>query len=246
MNKTDEEILELFYAKDQSEVTEFKEKYGTLCQSIALNKPIKTVELVKGIKAFYVDSYPELPQPKYELDDRYFTPMTTEELFEYYNYSKEISEIIGDNGLFTEVTDENTRHGIYTFSDGSVYDVNIFTFESAVHNGHLADRFTITLSKEMFGQQYIKYFKNAVSPSLLGFSIWYNEGDDTPFLVDRIKDTMFMISATVDEMIDSDNSDREYIEKQIAENGRCCYEVADMMWTTSYKFNIFYNHYGSE
>lgn len=37
MNKTDEEILELFYSKDQSAVTEFKEKYGGLCQSIALN-----------------------------------------------------------------------------------------------------------------------------------------------------------------------------------------------------------------
>ncbi len=37
MNKSDEEILELFYSKDQSAVTEFKEKYGSLCQSIALN-----------------------------------------------------------------------------------------------------------------------------------------------------------------------------------------------------------------
>ncbi|MBD5080902.1 MAG: sigma-70 family RNA polymerase sigma factor [Ruminococcaceae bacterium] len=37
MIKSDEEILELFYAKDQTAVTEFKEKYGSLCQSIALN-----------------------------------------------------------------------------------------------------------------------------------------------------------------------------------------------------------------
>ena len=37
MIKSDEEILELFYSKDQSAVTEFREKYGGLCQSIALN-----------------------------------------------------------------------------------------------------------------------------------------------------------------------------------------------------------------
>lgn len=37
MIKSDEEILKLFYSKDQSAVTEFKEKYGGLCQSIAMN-----------------------------------------------------------------------------------------------------------------------------------------------------------------------------------------------------------------
>ena len=37
MNKTDEEILDLFYAKDQAAIAEFRKKYGALCQSITMN-----------------------------------------------------------------------------------------------------------------------------------------------------------------------------------------------------------------
>lgn len=37
MIKDDKEIIELFSTQDQSAVTEFKEKYGGLCYSIALN-----------------------------------------------------------------------------------------------------------------------------------------------------------------------------------------------------------------
>ncbi len=138
----------------------------------------------------YVDSFPNISLP--ENSEEYFTEMTTKELLDYYGL-----DIIGVNNIgdwldsnkMTEVTDENTHHGIYKLPDGSIYDINSFTFELTEKSADYANKFTITMGKKTrFGQEFDKYFKSVGSVrgsnhSTPGGSAFYNEEKDIIFRI---------------------------------------------------------------
>ena len=154
--------------------------------------------------ALYVDSYPEIPQP--ELDEQYFTPMSTAELLDLYGLCNNIMELINEN-VMIEVVDENTHHGIYNFPDGSVYDINTFTFDLIKPSVHSANRFHLTLGKKTkFGQEFCEYYKQ-IGPkygiAACGESSFYNEDMDILFTVfdyNYMGGTTVMFSASPDEI----------------------------------------------
>lgn len=148
--------------------------------------------------AIYVDSYPEIPQP--EFDDKYFTEMTTKEIFEYYDFYNMIEHFLDTNQIY-EVTDENTRHGIYTLPDGSIYDINTFTFELSKKSYYTANRFTVTIGKRTkFGQEYYEYYKSiGTLGGLPNQSTFYNEEINTMFTVFRYLGMSVMFSSTPEE-----------------------------------------------
>lgn len=181
--------------------------------------PLKVVgNLVQG--GIFVDSYPDVPQP--DFGKEYFTEMSTEELFEYYGLPNKIAEAI-ENKEIIEITDENTSHGIYTLPDGSIYDINTFTFETTYDAELIAKRLTYTVGKETkFGQEYYEFYKaEGIHPGG-NFTAFYNEERDVFFSVHDMVGVNIMCSATVDEILSFDDlklresfkeSDKEEREK---------------------------------
>lgn len=167
-------------------------------------KPIVPLKVVHAVyddpifyfpTAIYVDSYPEIPQP--EFDEKYFTEMTTKEIFEYYDFYNKMEYFLDDNQII-EVTDENTHHGIYNLPDGSIYDINTFTFELTEKTDATAHRFTVTIGKRTkFGQEYYEYYKDVGTlAGLPNYSTFYNEKMDTMFSVFCSMGMSVMFSST--------------------------------------------------
>lgn len=208
--------------------------------------PLKVVvfDEEEGVKyqVIHVNSYPDVPLSVF--DEQYFIPMTTLELFEYYDFHEKVSLALENK--FTEVTDENTHHGIYKFPDGSVYDINTFTFELTDKKdiGSLADRFTITLSKETtFGLDYFNYYNSqGISPGG-GRSQFYNEETDTVFSILRFKETTVLLSGKIDEMIG--DGGYKYFEEEINKE-RCCHMITKLLFDTGCQFLHFYRYHYDE
>lgn len=166
----------------------------------------------------YVDSYPEIPKP--EFDEKYFKEMTTKEIFEYYDFYNKF-EYLMDVNFMVEVIDENTRHGIYTLPDGSVYDINTFTFEVTEKDDDYAHRFTATIGKKTrFGQEYYEFYKNrGMLSGLPNRSIFYNEEMDTMFSVFRAMGMSIMFSSTPEETTSNFFADNPKMQALYGDDG---------------------------
>lgn len=168
------------------------------------------------LAVIYVDSYPEIPKP--DCGEEFFTEMSTEELWEYYGFYRLSFPYWIDDNQIIEITDENTRHGIYTLPDGSVYDINTFTFELAEDrkNEISAHKFTVTMGKHSkFGQEYHEYYKTNDMPlGSRGTSAFYNEDMDTVFSILEFFGGTIMFSSTPDEITSNFfGNDSEMLEK---------------------------------
>lgn len=194
----------------------------------------------------YVDSDPEIPYKS--LDDEYFTEMTTEELIDYYDCYRYLTlkdQI--ESGHLIEVTDENTRHGIYNLPDGSIYDLNTFTFELAENTTQAANRFTVTIGKwTRFGQEYIDFFREHTNGELSingGKATLYNEETNSLFYIARILGVSFMFSGTVDEITHSfyagDPKTTEYGYYYTSDNSRAL--VCSDMLVSTFLYMIDYS-----
>ena len=163
--------------------------------------PDKAVTLGYGQLAHYVlytDQYPEFDMP--DISNAEFTEMSTVELFEYYGLYGIPYRM--EQGEFTEVTDENTSHGIYTFPDGSLYDINTFTFSVKDDEWfHIGKKFTVTVGRNSrFGQEYDQ------EPDYhTGSTYYYDEERETFFFVMEKFGSCVMVSGKVDELSDYDD-----------------------------------------
>ena len=241
----------IFFRNDNTEIKSFDEKLVSkyidedenLEEFLRGVKPVEPVKVIDGYGWFrraYVDSLPEIPKSNF--DEKYFIPMTITELFEYYGYYGKISELI-ENGIFTEITDEHTHYGIYKLPDGSVYDLNTFTFKlrDDAHEEYkygaacTADRFTLTLAKETsFGNEYIKY--NRITDAANTF---YSEKTDTAFYLNILNGITFMFSGTIDDIVGADRM--EHYKEKLDEE-RCCEDIADMINNTEGQFSLYYRY----
>ena len=198
--------------------------------------------------AVYVDSDPEIPQMSYS--EEYFTEMTTKELLDYYDYYNNLKYWIDSNQV-VEITDENTRHGIYTLPDGSVYDINIFTFETTENSLYAANRFTVTLGKKTrFGQEYIDYFRKVSEGKGDLYNsgdnaVLYNEETDTFFSVFKFFGMSIMISGTTDEITNSffagDPETTKYGWNCSTDSSKALI-CAEMLDTTAANFRVYGHH----
>ena len=162
--------------------------------------PYKAVTLgFGGNRANYVlytDQYPEFHMP--DAGEAEFIEINTSQLFEYYGfycipYRMELGE-------FIEVVDENTCHGIYILPDGSVYDINTFTF-TATYERNFGKKFTVTLGRNSaFGQEY-----NPEPDYAAGRTYYYDEERETFFFITEKFGSCIMISGKVDELSDFDD-----------------------------------------
>ncbi len=153
-------------------------------------------------RGVFLDSYPEVPLP--DIENGHFIEMSIKDLFEYYNFPvhNNILNLI-DKKELVEVTNENTHHGIYILPDGSIYDINTFTFEATYDSMYHAKRFTFTVGKEStFGQAYYKCYDEALkNPQLMSSYIaFYNEEKDILFSIRNVDGITYMFSGTVDEI----------------------------------------------
>lgn len=151
-------------------------------------------------RGLFIDSYPEIQKP--DINKEYFKEMNTKELLEYYGIQTNIIKLI-ENKEMIEVSDEDTMHGIYTFPDGSIYDVNTFTFEMTYDSMYHAKRFTFTIGKEStFGQAYYKCYDEALkNPQIKGSYIaFYNDDNDIFYSIRNVNGITYMFSGTVDEI----------------------------------------------
>lgn len=169
---------------------------------IAVDKAV----LIEQTNVLFTNQYPEITVP--DLSGAQFTEMNTSELCEYYGLEKILSGITfgytASSGetitRFTEITDENTAHGIYTFSDGSCFDINQFTFETEDFPDR-PKRFTVTVGKKwLFGREYDP------SPDFkVGQTVYYNEEKQSFFMVYEKYGSCIMISGKLDELSDFDD-----------------------------------------
>lgn len=145
----------------------------------------------------YTNQYPKIPQP--DLSEAYFTEMSTFELCEYYGLLNIPCEM--EQGGLIEDTNENTSHGIYTLSDGSTYDINTFTFKVPYDTGIHGKKFTVTVGRNTtFGEEYNQ------EPILeAGKTVYYNEADETFFMVFEKYGSYITISGKADELSDFDS-----------------------------------------
>lgn len=166
--------------------------------------PIKINGGGHGIGIF-VDSYPEIPEP--DFDKEFFCEMSLEDLLEYYGIYNNILELIKNNEII-EITDKSVLHGIYTFPDGNIYDINTFTFKLTQHSMIAGNQFTLTIGKKStFGHEYYKYYKEAGILPGGEYTAFYNEKKEILFSVHNIEGVTFMLSGTVDEIADIDGID---------------------------------------
>lgn len=154
--------------------------------------------------AVYVDSDPVIPYQSF--DEEYFTEMTTEELIDYYDCYMFLKVWLEEDEL-TEITDENTHHGIYKLPDGSIYDLNTFIFERKEKTTYYANRFTVTIGKwTRFGQEYVDFFRECTNGELCNgsdYAALYNEETDSVFSIYKSFGVSIMVSGTVDEITGS-------------------------------------------
>lgn len=212
---TGEETIETVSETDSGEVSEAdetdtsaEETQPVISEAVEPIVPLKVVHTVGSSYDFptgiYVDSYPEIPQP--DFGQEYFTKMSTKELLEYYGFFNNFEYYLDDNQMI-EIIDENTPHGIYTLPDGSVYDINTFTFELTKKTEYSAHKFTVTAGKKTkFGQEYCEYYKKMIEEGYKRFfyaplgTSFYNEEKDTLFTVFNYYGVAVMFSATPEEI----------------------------------------------
>lgn len=158
--------------------------------------PDKAV-FVEHTNVLFTDQYPEIPKP--DLSEAQFTEMSTSELCEYYGLLNIPCEM--EQGGLIEDTNENTSHGIYTLSDGSTYDINTFSFKVPYDTGIHGKKFTVTVGRNTtFGEEYNQ------EPILeAGKTVYYNEADETFFMVFEKYGSYITISGKADELSDFDS-----------------------------------------
>ena len=155
---------------------------------------------VGTINVMYVDSYPEFFQP--DTSAAKFTPMSTSELMRYYGLDNLQSEM--EQGNLTEVTEKNTSHGIYTYPDGSIYDINTFTFITSYDDLECGKKFTVTAGRaSTFGQEY----SDEPDPVWGTTPKYYNEEKETFFVIHEKFGSCIMISGKVSELTDYDDKE---------------------------------------
>ena len=159
--------------------------------------PYKAVRIDNKFNVLFTDTYPEFTAPA--AGEAQFTKMSTLELMEYYgmlNMAEGIRE-----GTFIEITEGNASHGIYTYPDGTVYDINTFTFKTAKDTVDFGKKFTITAGRAtVFGREYDqKTYPTLLSPK------YYNEEMDTFFVVREVYGSCIMVSGKPEELTDFDN-----------------------------------------
>lgn len=167
--------------------------------------PKKVVNLSYAKDIVYTDLYPEIPRA--DFDEKYFIEMTSEELYDYYGF-KSAGRLIKE-GRLTEIRKDDSRRGIYKLPDGSVYDINTFTYENKEDDDIYiyGKRFTVTLSKEtVFGESFD--CDNAEYENRAGkYAYFYNESTRTFFLRKNYEDFGFciLVSGNTDELSDFDS-----------------------------------------
>lgn len=202
-------------AADDTDTTD-EETQPVVSEAVEAVVPYKIIQNVDDdlgfnfTTALYVDSYPKIPQPDFERE--YFTEMSTKELLDYYGFFNNIAYYLDSNQII-EIVDENNPHGIYTYPDGSVYDINTFTFELTEVSVNSANKFTVTVGKKAkFGQEYCEYYKNKGSFYKCFLhrpmnSLFYNEEKDLLFTVFKYYGVTIMFSATPDEITNNNFAD---------------------------------------
>lgn len=229
----------------------------------------------------YVDSYPYIPQMENmqeyftemtteELIEYY--NCFSDDMYKYYNDSSDgtgenlglpglddIKEYPYDNALkhwldtnqVVEVIDENTCHGIYNLPDGSVYDINTFTFELTEASNVSANRFTVTIGKKTkFGKEYFDYYgkvRDDGIPKAGGRRFFYNEDKDMFFALTDYLGVIYMFSGTTDEITKSffagDPEEAEYGYYTPIDNNKALI-CADMLSTIKLNFfSVAWNPY---
>ena len=182
------------------EMVDFEAVWGTGGGTTQMTHivPDKVVR-IGTLDVMYTDTYPEFTAPS--AGEAAFTEMGTVELMEYYGMENMVKEILEEN--FIEINDENTAHGIYTYPDGSVYDINVFTFKTSYDSLITGKKFTLTLGREtIFGREY------SDEPNVWGTTPkYYNENRDTFFVIHELFGTCIMISGEVDGLTDYDDSE---------------------------------------
>ena len=158
--------------------------------------PYKAVR-VGSVDVMYTDSYPEFAAPA--AGEATFTEMNTLELMEYYGMGYMI-ELINE-GSFIEVGDGNAPHGIYTYPDGFIYDINVFTFKTSYDDLNVGKKFTLALGRETtFGREYSDEGNDwGITPK------YYSEDRDTFFVIHELFGSCIMVSGKVDELTDYDD-----------------------------------------
>lgn len=185
---TGEETIETVAETDNGEAsmtadtdTSSEEMQPPISEVPAPVVPLKVVGSFNDYAVIYVDSYLEIPQN--DFGKEYFTEMSTEELLEYYGFFNNIADLIANDEI-VEITDENVPHGIYTLPDGSIYDINVFTFEFKNNDMSKPHRFNLTVGKETkFGQEYCAYYEEEGILPGGQYTAFYNEEKDTLFSV---------------------------------------------------------------
>ena len=159
--------------------------------------PDKVVK-VGTVNVMYTNSYPEFIEPT--AGEATFTEMSTSELMEYYEIDNILYGI--EQGDLIEVVNENTSHGIYTFPDGSIYDINSFTFITSYDDLYYGKKFTVTVGRaSTFGHEY----DMEPDPVWRTTPNYYNEEKETFFGVYEKYGSCIMISGKVNELTDYDD-----------------------------------------
>lgn len=205
--QTDTDNTETFSDTEASGKTEPLDYEGPRVEHIVPDKAV----FIGNTNVLFTDQYPDIPKldlSEARFKEAQFKEMSTLELCEYYGLEEIASGI--QNGYYTsdrekvtnltEVTDENASHGIYTFPDGGVYDINTFTFETEDFPDR-AKRFTVTAGKKsIFGLEYDPRPDFKVSQT-----VYYNEEKETFFMVYETYGAFVMISGEIGELSDFDD-----------------------------------------
>ncbi|MBD5080900.1 MAG: hypothetical protein HDT44_03960 [Ruminococcaceae bacterium] len=244
-NQTNEAEITETAAEEKTEPS----AYSKPLEEIGKIVPIKVLDIIddrpfvdeldRKNQMVYVDSFPQIPQP--DPDEKYFTPMSTLELFEYYGFHEKISSTI--EGIFREITDENIRHGIYNYPDGSVYDINTFSFERD-DGFSTANKITLTLSKKTaFGTEYTNYLQEEGIFTGSGITDFFDETSDTFYNIRQINDITVLSFGNVYEMTDDQNmiNDLKNYYEDSPEDRR--YKMLGLLDHTMYQFRLFYPYY---
>ena len=222
---TNSEQTEITVDTNNTEASADTEASGKT-EPIVTEAPVRIIPdkvvFVEGTNVLFTNQYPEIPVP--DLSEAQFTEMSTYELCKYYGLDKIASgtetgyhsssgEVIS---YFTEVSEEKTSHGIYTFPDGSSFDINQFTFEILEGMSDRAKRFTVTVGKNsVFGQEY-----DPRPDFKVGQTVYYNEEKETFFMVYEKYGSCIMISGELDELSDFDDPTiKEWFDNLVSQNG---------------------------
>ncbi|MCM1299503.1 MAG: hypothetical protein NC203_02465 [Firmicutes bacterium] len=168
--------------------------------------PYKAV-VVNDLNVLFTHSLPLIPLP--DLSSAQYTEMSTLQLCEYYGLEKIVSSLtFGKTPMstgkfityFTEVADETATRGIYTLPDGSVYDINSFTFETEDFPDR-EKRITVTVGKSsVFGEEY-----DPAPDYKVGETVYYCPAADTFFMIYEKYGSCIMISGKSEDLSDFDD-----------------------------------------